>query len=337
MPKPFSLAKAFGSYLLTHNLQHMILHVTNHCNFRCEHCYIDFSPKHDLTLPELQKLGASVGKLFWLDIGGGEPFLRKDLPEIIAAFQHQIVQIPSNGSLPDLIITSLKRLKSLVNSEITLSLSLDGLETTHEKIRGKKGNWDQVWETFEKIRSLGGVSVKINTVITKTNIDELIPMMKEVRRRNPDFHSLILLRGAPMQAQVALPPLAELRRLAPEIFAILGTYAYGRNPLSARILRNYHRLLWKTSLQTIEEKRQVVPCQAGKFHRVVMGDGRVSSCEMLPTIGNIRTQTWDAIQQSDAFQKQLRSIEAGECHCTHNCAMLGSLLFNPAQAIKLVK
>lgn len=337
MPRLLNLAQAFGSYLLKRNLQHMIVLVTNHCNFRCEHCYIDFSPKNDLSLTQLQMLGRSVGNLFWLDIGGGEPFLRKDLAEIIAAFRHQVVQIPTNGSLPELAIENLTRLKSMTPTEITVSLSLDGLQGTHEKIRGKKGNWDQVWSTFEKLRSLGGVSLKINTVITNTNVNEIIPLMTEVRRRKPDFHSIILLRGTPMQEQVALPPLTELRRLAPDIFAILGTYDYGRNPLSAQILRNYHRFLWKTSLATIEEKRQVIPCQAGKFHKVVFGDGSVSSCEMLPPIGNIRSQSWSDIMESDAFKKQLKSIEAGECHCTHNCAMLGSILFNPAQAIKLAK
>ena len=91
------------------NLQHMIVHVTNHCNFRCEHCYIDFSPKKDLTLAELSDLGKRVGRLFWLDIGGGEPFLRKDLAEIIASFDHQVVQIPTNGSLPELVLENLAR------------------------------------------------------------------------------------------------------------------------------------------------------------------------------------------------------------------------------------
>ena len=333
-----NLGKAFGGYLMRRNLQHMIVHVTNHCNFRCEHCYIDFSPKKDLTLAELSDLGKRVGRLFWLDIGGGEPFLRKDLAEIIASFDHQVVQIPTNGSLPELVLENLARLKRLVSSEITISLSLDGLPETHEKIRGHEGNWDEVWGTFEKIRSsIGGVSIKINTVITTSNVQEIIPLMKEVRRRNPDFHSLILLRGTPMESRVALPPLDELRRLAPEVFSILATYSYGQNPFVSHILRNYHRYLWKVSLKTIEQQGQVVPCQAGKFHMIVMGDGRVSSCEMLEPIGSIRTQTWDEIKQSAAFKNQVKSIEAGECHCTHNCAMLGSILLNPTQTVKLVR
>lgn len=337
MPHAINLLHAFGEYLLRRNLQHMIVHVTNHCNFRCEHCFIDFSPKRDLKLEHFQELGRSVGPLFWLDIGGGEPFLRKDLAEIVRSFQAQVVQIPTNASLPDLAIENLTRLRRATNAEIAVSLSLDGLQATHEKIRKQPGNWDQVWSLVERLRGLGGISVKINTVVTTHNIDELIPLMRVVRERQPDFHSIILLRGTTLEPGVDLPALSDLRRLAPEIFSILGTYDYGRNFATAHILRNYHRYLWKVSLATVEEERQVIPCQAGKFHMVSWADGRVSSCEMLPAIGDLKTQSWSEIQNSPALKAQIAAIENGECHCTHNCAMLGSILFNPFNVAKLAR
>ena len=337
MSTAISFAQSFASYLLRHNLQHLLVHVTNHCNFRCEHCFIDFSPKKDLKLPELQKLAKEVGPLFWLDIAGGEPFLRKDLPEVVASFQTKVVQIPTNGSLTDLIVESLKRMKTLTNASIAISLSLDGLPETHAKIRGNTENWEQVWKTFDAVRSLGDISIKINSVLSSSNASEFIPLMKLVRERCPDFHSVILLRGEPMDPTVGLPSLEELRRLEPEIFSILKTYDYGQNAISARILRNYHRFLWDVSLKTIEEQRQVIPCYAGKFHMVVWGDGRVSSCEMLPSIGNIRESSWKDIMKSDAYHQQVASIERKECHCTHNCAMLGSILFNPINLVQLTK
>ena len=335
MAAGLDFARAFGAYLLRQNLQHLIIHVTNHCNFRCEHCFIDFSPKRDLKLPQFQEIARQVGPLFWLDIAGGEPSLRKDLADIVAAFDAKVVQIPSNGSLPDLLIPALKRMKAESRAEIAVSFSLDGLEATHAKVRGAPDNWREVWDTYDRVRSLGGIAVKINTVLTKTNVDELIPLMRLVRERGVDFHSIILLRGDPMDPAVTLPPLEVLDRLAPEMFAILSTYDYGQNILAARVLRNYHKLLWATSLRTLEEARQVTPCYAGKFHMVVLGDGRVSSCEMLEPVGDVKTQSFAEILQSQAYRDQLASIERGECHCTHNCAMMGSLLFNPRHAARL--
>jgi len=91
------------------------------------------------------------------------------------------------------------------------------------------------------------------------------------------------------------------------------------------------------SLKTIEERRQVVPCIAGEGHMVVMGDGTVSSCEMLPGVGNINDDTLSEIRRSPVFREQRRSIANMECHCTHNCAMLHSIFFNPASLPRFVR
>ncbi len=329
MSEMLKFGLSFAEYLVKRNLRHLIVHVTNHCNFRCQHCFIDFSPKRDLKLAQFEKVGHEVGRLFWLDIAGGEPFLRKDLAEIVAAFRTNVVQIPSNGSLPDMMIDQLKRMRRLTDAEISISLSLDGLKETHEKTRSAEGNWCQVWNTFERLRGLGGYPVKINTVITNDNKDELIELMREVRRREPDFHSIILLRGDPIDPDTKLPALDELRALGPEIFSILETYDYGQSAMSAHILRNYHKMLWNVSLQTIDKRRQVVPCLAGQAHMVMMGNGDVSSCEMLDSVGNVQNQSWREITAGSAFRQQVQDIKDGKCHCTHNCAMLDSILLNP--------
>jgi MoaA/NifB/PqqE/SkfB family radical SAM enzyme len=327
-------AFSFAKYMALKNLNHLILHVTNACNFRCEHCFIDFSPKKDLTFDEITRLAAEVKDLLWLDIAGGEPFLRKDLADIVALFNFGIVQIPTNGFYTDRIVDSLKQMRAKVGNKVNLTLSLDGLEATHNKIRGQANSWQRVWETFEQVRSLG-FPVKINTVITNSNYDELIPLMRYVRERGPDFHSMILLRGDTIDPNCELPSLEKLRELAGPMFEILDSYSFGREGFATRVMQNYVRTLWSVSLQTIEEQRQVMPCQAGKFHQVVYGNGDVSSCEMLPPVGNVRQKSWSDIVASSEFKAQVRSIERGECHCTHNCAMLGSILFRPGPALKL--
>lgn len=337
MSSVFHYGLSFAEYLFRRNLKHLIVHVTNHCNFRCSHCFIDFSKKKDLGIETYQALARQVPPLFWLDIGGGEPFLRKDLADIVTAFDTRVVTIPSNGSLPDLMMDQIARIRRTSTANLVIGLSLDGLKETHDSTRNAPGNWSQVWSTFEQLRRVDGLSVKINTVLTRENRDEILPLMEEVRRRGPDFHSVILLRGSPADASVALPPIEDLQRLAPQIFAILETYDYGRNLFAAHVLRNYHRYLWNVSLRTLKEQTQVIPCQAGKAHMVVMGDGSVSSCELLPAVGNIRDQSLDDIRSGTAFREQVRAIERKACHCTHNCALFDSILFNPASLPHLLR
>lgn len=330
-------ANNLGKYLVKRDLKHLIVHVTNHCNFRCDHCFIDFSPKRDMKLDQYEKLGRAAGPLFWLDIGGGEPFLRKDLADIVACFNSGIVQIPSNGSLPDQMVEQINRMKTDGRREVIVSLSIDGRRETHDRIRGQKGSYDQVWKTADRLRTETGTYVKVLTVMQNGNYDEIIPLMREVRERKPDFHSVILFRGEGIDKSVSLPPMEKLWRIGPEIQKIQESYDYGNNPVAAHFLRNFHRFLWKTSLRTLEEERQVIPCLGGQSHMVVWGNGDVSSCEMLPVIGNIQSQEWSDIKSSQAFRQQVADIKAGKCHCTHNCAMMDSILLNPRNLPKLLR
>ena len=330
MSSPLNMALSIGDWLLHHRLKHMIVHVTTACNFRCEHCFIDFeSEKRDLKLATFQKLGQQTPPLMWLDIGGGEPFLRKDLAEIILAFDSQIVHIPTNGSLLPQMIEQVKTLRARASREIIIGLSLDGLEKQHNLIRKENDSWNQVWEAYAALRALGGVSIKVTTVINNKNINDIIPLMEEVQRRGVDFHSVILLRGATLDPSITLPPLDELKVLGPKMFEILARYDYGRTSLSAHLLRNFHRYLWNVSLQTLEQQTQVIPCLAGQTQLVVWGDGKVGACEMLPAVGDLAQQELPNIIASDAWKNQLDFIRKKQCHCTHNCAMLDSIFYNP--------
>ena len=121
-----------------------------------------------------------------------------------------------------------------------------------------------------------------------------------------------------------------------QIFNILDGYTYGQNSPSAYFLKNYHRHMWKTSIKTIEQKTQVVPCLAGQSSVVVWGNGDVSSCEMLPAIGNMDKIGLKSVLESKNFKNQIADIKNKKCHCTHNCAMLTSILFNPKEWPNLV-
>ncbi len=338
MNNALSFAQHMGRYLVSKGLVHMIVHVTNHCNFRCDHCFIDFSTKRDLRLDKYKELGAAAGKLFWLDIGGGEPFIRKDLADIVAAFDSDVVQIPTNGWFTDATVEQCRRMVARGDREVVVSLSVDGLRETHDRIRHQEGSWDRLWQTFEALKRVDGVHVKALTVVHNGNVDEIIPLMHEVRKYGPDHHSVILVRGETISDDVELPPIDVLRELGAEIAALQEeAYDYGQNRLAARVLRNYHRFVWDVSLRILEEQRQTIPCLAGKTQLVVYGDGRVSSCEMLEPVGDLRIQSFAEIRDSQPFRAQVADIVAGKCHCTHNCALMDSIFFNPRNIPQLLK
>lgn len=324
----------FIGYQLGRSVKHLILHVTSRCNRRCRHCFVDFSNPQDLPLDTCRDIARDIGKLLWLDIGGGEPFLRDDLPDIVAAFDADVVMIPTNGSLGNKAVDQIRTMRGRTRAQVGISLSLDGLKDTNDAVRGKN-SWDEAWDSFEKFRGVDGLPVKINTVLTSRNAGEIPDLMNEVRKKNPDFHSIILLRGDPADPSAELPPLAELRRLMPKILKMQASYDYGKNPMSARFLRGYHRRMWEVSLDTVEQRTQVIPCFGGQAHAIVWADGSVSSCEMLPVVGNVKDRPLAGILTSPEFAKQAAGIRRKACFCTHNCAMLDSILLSPREMTRL--
>jgi MoaA/NifB/PqqE/SkfB family radical SAM enzyme len=326
----------FADYLLRRKLKHIIVHVTNRCNMRCRHCFVDFSSKDEMSLNEFRSLAEQVGRLLWVDISGGEPFMRDELADIVSSFRADVITIPTNGYLTDRIPLVLEDIKERIGSELVISISIDGLKDTHDRLRQKSGSWDKAWETFEIVRGMKGVSVKINTVLSAANAEEILELMRLVRRKEPDFHSVILLRGSPADNDSALPSIETLESLAPEILRVLSTYKYGQGPISARILRSYHRYMWDVSLRTLRENRQVVPCLAGSAHMVVYANGGVSSCELLGPVGNIREYTIEELMNSSEFKDQRRAIQEGKCSCTHNCALLDSIILRPSSIPRLL-
>ena len=328
--------KHFAGYALQQRLKHLILHVTNHCNFRCSHCFVDFEgKKKDLTLEQYEEISKNYNDLFWLDVAGGEPFLRKDLYKIVNLFKKQIITIPTNGWLKQNILKQIDQIND-DGSEFVVNLSLDGLEKTHNIVRKNEQSWDKVWDTFGELKKIKHIKTRFITVIHKDNYDEIIPLMKIIKDSGADFHSVILLRGDPLDDTVTLPSMEKLRLLAPKIFEILESYKYGQKGKLSYFLKNYHRYLWKTSLETIEQKTQVVPCLAGKSSMVIWGEGNISSCEMLPSFGNIKNKNIKNLMLSEEYKNQIKSIKNKECHCTHNCSLITSITFNPTKWPNLI-
>jgi MoaA/NifB/PqqE/SkfB family radical SAM enzyme len=319
-------------YAVRRSCSHLILHVTSRCNFRCRHCFVDFSNSSDLSIDVCRSLAQQCGRLLWLDIGGGEPFLLDDLPDIVASFDAAVVMIPTNGFAVDRIIEHTANIIKHSRSRIGLSISIEGHRATNDRIRNT-GSYDAAWRCFKELKGRFDIPVKINTVLSSENEDEILDFMADVRARKPDFHSVILLRGKTSDPDVHLPSLEKLRHLIPKILEIQGSYTYGQHPYAAALLRTYHRTLWRLSYDILARQTQVIPCLGGSAHSVVYADGGVAPCEMLPVAGNLSKRSFSEIRASDVWRKSRGSIRRKECWCTHNCALLDSIVFNPLAAL----
>lgn len=143
-------------------------HVTNPCNFRCEHCYHnDYTRTQDLDLGEIKRLAKEMAENQASDVilTGGEPFLRPDLIEMVGIFSdHYIASIiNTNGSL--ITVDHLTELKK--NRVGLLSISLDGpTAEIHNGIRKNRTSWQNIMVLLPLLEEYG-IKFGISSMMTR--------------------------------------------------------------------------------------------------------------------------------------------------------------------------
>jgi len=149
--------------------------LTYNCNLRCKMCPFWTRPSQDSSierekaiLRQIYDSGACA-----IAFEGGEPLLRDDLVEILA-FSRSLplhTSLVTNGTLLE---SRIDEIAQYINGVIYVSL--DGLEKTHDTIRGVSGCFGKVVRGV--MASRGKVSVTINTTIMAENISEIEDLVK---------------------------------------------------------------------------------------------------------------------------------------------------------------
>ena len=149
--------------------------LTYACNLECVHC-LSSSGRRDPR--ELDTAGAKrvIDELadlqvFYINIGGGEPMIRRDFFEILeySVSRGVGVKFSTNGAFID--ADNARRLASM--DYVDIQLSLDGADAaTNDAVRGA-GSYDTVIRAMNHLRDAGFVGFKISVVVTRHNVDQL--------------------------------------------------------------------------------------------------------------------------------------------------------------------
>ena len=160
-------------------LKSLFLELTTMCNQNCIHCGSNCGKKRDNELTAEQykdfllnfKNDFDINSIM-LNITGGEPLLRQDFFEIMSYANDlgYIWGMTSNGTLIDDEIA--KKLKQC--GMRTISISIDGLEQTHDRFRQRSGAYKKAMNGIKALINNGQFeNVQVTTVVTHNSINEL--------------------------------------------------------------------------------------------------------------------------------------------------------------------
>lgn len=314
--------------------------VTDRCNARCGHCFNGRELNrgaHLLSESEIAALGEV--RPGTVSLSGGEPFLRRDLARVARLLTRGEADlfVPTNGLQPERTVDEVSGLlRDGGRGAVVVSVSLDGPPDVHDRFRGVPGGFQRALETVGALARLKATSrrlrLKVGTVLcgeTIASVPELLDLV--LREDGVDFHDVEILRGVPLQRSLAPPSVEELEALKPLVFRTWSRYAFlGRQrPLASRLALGLKRYVFELHLETLRQRRQLIPCLAGGRNVVVGDDGAVSFCELREPIGNVRDAPLADLLGSENAAAQRRSIARGECHCTQSCVQQRNVLGNP--------
>lgn len=337
---------------------HLTLFVTGRCNLRCRHCFHWKEVADGAAGPSLEQVRsladscARMGPLLWVSFGGGEPFLRKDLPELAQAFgRHGLrhLAIPTNGLVEERQHEAIARiLRENPGLFLSVAVSFDGPGQIHDAIRQVAGGHErsmasvralarQRAELPDEAAGKGRLGVGLLVTVTSENQHVLAEHMEYlVRELRPDNVTVNLARGTALdESLLSVDPdryaevVAKKRALVAS-----GALPYFDFPLASLAVAR-DRLMYRHVERVARgDRTSHLPCTAGTLSLVVFENGSVQPCEILGReLGNLNQVEWDLERLWNARPAEdLRSeIRDTRCTCTWECAAADNVLFQPRQ------
>jgi len=300
--------------------------VSYHCNSRCKTCKIYKKKANELSLEEWSNVFTSLGSNpFWATISGGEPFLRKDLYQLVCILYDKcmpaIINIPTNGLLDQHIPKTVEQIAAYCKeSQIVINVSIDDIKEKNDVIRGVKGSFTKAVETFSALKLIDApnLSIGIHTVISRFNVSRIPEIYSYLRKYKPDSYITEIaeerkeLDTIGANISPGYPDYVKavdflIQKLKEDDFKRIG-----------RITRAFRIEYYKMVKKLLKIKKQVIPCYAGFASVQIAPDGDVWMCCIeADSIGNLRDADYKfkKVWFSEKAAILRRRIKDGKCHC----------------------
>ncbi len=273
--------------------------VTDLCNSRCRTCNIWRKPvENELSTDEIREFFRKSNRFSWIDVTGGEIFLRRDLLEIFRAILENcrellLLHFPTNGILTEKIVEQTRRILEMRPPQLVVTVSLDGPPALNDEIRGVPGDWTRAVETFRRLRELSRVDAFLGMTLSAYNYGRFQEAFDSVKREIPDlvpgeFHLNIMHTSAHFYANTDSPALDRDRVLE-------DLRSYRRHRASYRSVFGLLEKAYQGGVpRFLETGRSPLPCLSLSASCYLGPRGDVYPCSIWDRpLGNIRDVDYD--------------------------------------------
>ncbi|MBD89823.1 MAG: hypothetical protein CL940_05770 [Deltaproteobacteria bacterium] len=337
------MARIVGAPTLPYKLEYIL---TFSCGSRCRTCniwkrYIDDPEKRseELSVDEIVRSVASAREhVRWVSLTGGEITDRDDLEDIVEGIvdavgdRLSLLQFTTNGINPDRVEEAFSRILPMTAGIPTyVTMSLDGIGSTYERVRGVPNGYDKVQESMRRLEALNAPELTTSFQITLSELnhheaDALFDVASEGRERPIITMATNALQLTGGKADV------DVRSAGPEVREALKRAA-GRYPL--RGLKDLPPKLHLGLVQRFFDRGDApLPCVAGHASLTIDAYGGVLQCDSRDVpLAHLRANDFDipAMCRSEGFREALAPL-SGCRECFTPCQAYPTIMHNPTRA-----
>nr|VFJ92442.1 MAG: radical SAM additional 4Fe4S-binding SPASM domain-containing protein [Candidatus Kentron sp. LFY] len=300
----------------------LAINTTRRCNLHCAHCYLDAGTRqdgapHELTAREITDVLAEIatrGTETMVVLTGGEPLLRPDMEDIVAAGSRLglAMVMGTNGTL----LTS-ERVASLEQAGLLgVGISVDSLDPQyHDRFRGVPGSWERAMLGIEACRR-GGLSFQIHFSITNDNAQELLPIIEFSRAVGARVLNVFFLICTGRGESMTDIPAERYEAVLQNLVAAQARYTdlIIRSRCAPHFKRVAHEIDPDARINRISGT-EGDGCIAGTHYCRITPEGAVTACPYLSQeVGNVREKAFLEIWDGAEIFQRLRFPELqGKC------------------------
>jgi len=247
-----------------------------------------------------------------LNITGGEPFLRRDLSEILEVVSKKAkrVVISTNGFLTESTLAVMKH-----HREVGIRISLDGIGDTHDRIRGIKNAHHKALETLHGLKELGIKDLGIAVTISDQNAKDLVPLYRLASEHCVELATAILHNAYYFHKQDN--KIGDRPRVETEINNLMREYLRSSRP------KDWFRAYFSQGIvDHMYGKQRALKCTMATDSFFVDPYGDIRPCNVMDyPFGNIKERSFSEIWNSP----QAEEVRNRVGNCDQNCWMIGSV------------
>lgn len=287
--------------------------VTYRCNAKCYMCntwQYPTRPEEEIT-PEI--MGKIPAGLKFLNITGGEPFLRKDIEEIVEVSLRKTERlvISSNGYFTDRIVALAKKFPG-----IGIRISIEGLPAANDELRGIRDGFDHGLRTLLTLQSMGMKDIGFGITVSDRNAQDMIELYRLAKAMDLEFATASTHNSFYFHKKDNA--FRDPERVAGEFEKISRLLLCEKHP------KKWFRAYFNHGMANyVRGGKRLLSCEVGTDVFFLDPFGNILPCNGMDVeapMGNLKEQTFEEIWNSEQAKKVREQVR----HCDKNCWMIGS-------------